>query len=88
MNAVWWFDDDEDEPDLGGHYTATEAERALGIPATRIRKWAQRRRRTGLEAVGHNWRSEPLYWEADLRALERGERVRDEHGNRRSEVHL
>lgn len=87
MTAGWWFDD-EDAAQLGGRYTATEAERALGIPATRIRKWAQRRARTGLEAVGLNWRSEPLYWEADLRALERGERVRDDRGERRREVQL
>lgn len=86
MRFEWqgWDDDDEgDEPaSLGRTFTASEAEVALGIPATRIRKWAQRCERTGLYCVAKVERNYPLYWEADLIALSRGMKIRDERGFR------
>lgn len=85
----WHFDDEaepEDDgeglPPLGRLLSAMDAERELDIPATRIRKWAQRRVRTGLHSMGLGWRDHPLYWEADLVALSRGIKIRDGDGRR------
>lgn len=89
MSAVLWFDDDPDEepeedglPPLGRLLSAADAQKVIGIPAARIRKWAERKDRTGLERAGIGWRDYPLYWEADLIALMRGIPIRDEQGFR------
>ena len=64
---------------LGRMFTAAEAQHYLGVPATRVRKWAQRGR---LHAMGRLRCHHPLYWEADLVALSQGLSIRDEHGCR------
>ena len=58
-----------------------EAQQHLGIPASTIRTWHQRRDRTQLYAAGMLGRA-PLFYEADLLAVQRGLTIRDEHGER------
>lgn len=68
--------------DLGFLFTAQQAEEELGIPASTVRTWAQRSQRTGLLPYGMDSRHCPAYWEADLRALRLGLRIRDDDGER------
>lgn len=76
------FDDLDDGVDLGLLYSPAEAARELGISAGRIRVWHHRRERTGLFPAGYSRRGDPQFYEADLRALAAGRRIRDEHGER------
>ena len=62
--------------------SASDAEKVLGIPASTVRSWYRRRRNTGLYEIGLDGRNHPLFYESDLLALRRGERLRDEHGQR------
>ena len=72
----------DDEPDLGELLSAPQAQNVLGIPAQNVRKWASRGKNTGLCVVGSDPRGYPMYYEADLIALSRGMKIRDEDGNR------
>jgi hypothetical protein len=58
-----------------------EAQQHLGIPASTIRTWHQRRATSGLYAEGLLGRA-PLFYEADLIAAKRGLRIRDDQGDR------
>jgi DNA-binding transcriptional MerR regulator len=49
-------------------YTAAEAERHLGIPASTVRSWARRRQ---IVARGLDEEGSPLYAVSDLRTLNR-----------------
>lgn len=60
--------------------TAQEAERELGIKASTIRTWHQRRKWTGLYPQGLNRRNHPMFREADLVLLRQHGRLRDQHG--------
>lgn len=71
-----------DGGELGRHLTASDAERALGIPASRIRVWHHRRQTTGLFPGGLDGGDRPWFYEADLISLARGLRVRDATGRR------
>lgn len=54
--------------------SATDAEKVLGISASTVRTWHQRRARTRLEPVSHDRRGRPRFREADLVQLYRGRR--------------
>jgi hypothetical protein len=58
-----------------------EAQQHLGIPASTIRTWHQRRATSGLYAGGLLGRA-PLFYEADLIAAKRGLRIRNDQGDR------
>lgn len=58
-----------------------EAQQHLGIPASTIRTWHQRRARTQLYSAGLLGRA-PLFYEADLLAAQRGLPIRDDRGVR------
>lgn len=62
--------------------SAAEAEKLLGIPAARVRKWHQLHKVTGLYAYGLDRSRRPLYLESDLRRLNAGKRIRDDDGER------
>jgi transposase len=65
--------------DLGRLLSASDAERVLGIPASTVNTWHNRRRLSprGIDACRH-----PLFHEVDLVALKRGLRIRDDDGHR------
>lgn len=63
-------------------YTPRQAEEELGIPASTVRTWAERSARTGLYACGVDGGGRWMYWEADLRALRLGLRLRNDEGER------
>lgn len=58
-----------------------EAQQHLGINASTVHTWHQRRATKGLHAAGRLGR-QPLFYEADLIAVHRGLKVWDEHGER------
>jgi transposase len=58
-----------------------EAQQHLGISASTIRTWHQRRATSGLYSAGLLGRA-PLFYEADLIAAKRGLRIRDDQGER------
>ena len=70
------------EPDHGRLLSPAEAEKFLGIKASTVRTWHQRRQRTGLFAMGQDRRGNPLFYEADLLAMKQRKRIRDNHGRR------
>lgn len=72
----------DSEPDLGRLLSARDAEIVLGIPAATVRSWFRRRERTGLWDFGRDRRNHPLFYEADLLALKRRQRVREKAGRR------
>lgn len=58
-----------------------EAQQHLGIPASTIRTWHQRRTTSGLYSAGLLGRA-PLFYEADLLAAKRGLPIRGDDGER------
>lgn len=72
---------DKDE-DYGRLLSPRDAQKELGIPASTVRTWFQRKQRTGLWDVGRDNRGHPVFYEADLIALKLRRRVRDKHGRR------
>lgn len=64
-------------------FTAAEAERVLGIRASTIRTWANRKR---IWAFGLDERRQPMYDKRDLIALRDRTRTRDQHEQRRRKV--
>lgn len=68
---------------LGRLFTAAEAEEHLGINRSTVNTWHQRRDKTGLHPHGEfRYRGWPLFWEADLLAIQHGLPVRDDDGQR------
>ena len=70
------------DEDYGRLLSAAEAERLLGIRASTVRTWSQRRHRTGLWSAGLDRYGRPLFYEADLLALKQRLRPRDKAGRR------
>lgn len=68
--------------EMGRYLTARDAETHLGIPASTVSTWHQRRDHTGLHSVGSDNRGHPLFYEVDLIVLRRGLRLRDNEGQR------
>lgn len=59
--------------------SARDAEKVLGIPASTVRTWFQRKARTGLWDYGRDQRGHPMFREADLIALRDRRRPRIDH---------
>lgn len=62
--------------------SATDAQRLLGIPASTVNTWHNRRLRTGLYSRAVDSRRRPLFYESDLIALRNGAPIRDADGSR------
>lgn len=67
---------------LGRLLSAAEAQRLLGINASTVRTWHQRCSTSGLYSAGLDGSGRPLFYEADLVALQQKRAVRDELGER------
>jgi transposase len=77
------LDPDTDDPFLYGRLLSpVEAQKHLGISASTVRTWHQRRKRTGLHAAGQDRHGKPLFYEADLLAMKQRKRIRDNQGRR------
>lgn len=59
----------------GRHLSAIEAQKLLGIPASTIRTWHQRKDRTRLYPVEFDRQGKPRFREADLLRLRDGKRA-------------
>ncbi|HEY9413533.1 MAG TPA: hypothetical protein VIQ30_02135 [Pseudonocardia sp.] len=68
--------------ELGRLLAAWEAEKHLGIPASTVSTWHHRESVTRLHSVGRDGSGRPLFYEAELIALRRGLRLRDDDGKR------
>lgn len=73
---------DDEVVKYGRRLTPTEAEKYLGIPASTVRTWHQRRHRNGLFPMGQDRYGKPLFYEADLLAMKLRKQVRDKQGKR------
>lgn len=72
---------DAERAQLGRLLSATEAQQHLGINASTVRTWHQRRATSGLYAAGL-LDGAPLFWEVDLLARRLGLNPRDADGER------
>lgn len=68
--------------ELGRYLSAKDAQNLLGIPASTVTTWHQRKLETGLWSVGVDHRDHPFFYEVDLLVLRRGWTIKNSEGER------